>query len=691
MQADCVCGGADHLLACRRRRIKCGEERPICNNCVKSKRNCDGYSQRVIFKESMAGFRPGTMGGPADLSDPSLSFAHDSMSVAHQLSHYESTSGPGQAAFPTIAPRPPTQYAYAAMGRMSSHHVPQEETQDHYVERTHSTSVSPTGQQFHPGERPSPTHPVYGHDDHPTSLGEISPGLAQYGSQYQAGVPTAVQWRSMPETQQSVTTEAVGLPHHLGHPMTACIPPSTSTGTFPTSSGPFTTTQAPDLPANRLGNPIQQIPYHNPSHEVMFYAERSEDQLRRTALGQSHGFHGPSGNEQLHGFQQLYQEHHELAQLGQVGPVASISMNPPPVRYVHGAPVQTDEEFGGSESDDDMDLDLSIGVVAPAARPPSHPDNRLTAFMALQGGDQDGRPLRTFKASLDQPNMLATYRPSPAASPLRDLQTARIFYHFITATAPSFTAFERHPANPSMLFTGAPVPASQQSLWTYTIPTMALSSPPLMHAILAISSLHISKLQGGTTVPSLKHYHMALRRVARYVGIPSKRGETATLAATLLLGFWEVMATEHAKWNSHLLGARQLLEEIDFSGITKQIKAAKELRRHQLVSGLDESTTILPQKAHKIREDVRAGVEEDVDEALVALFMGRTLRYDESGRLTHERIDKAPGHPRTGLTAKDIEEYEVRLDLFWWYAKQDMYQSVLSGNGLLYVMSVKRR
>lgn len=37
-------------LTCRKRRIKCGEERPICNNCVKSKRQCEGYNQRVIFK-----------------------------------------------------------------------------------------------------------------------------------------------------------------------------------------------------------------------------------------------------------------------------------------------------------------------------------------------------------------------------------------------------------------------------------------------------------------------------------------------------------------------------------------------------------------------------------------------------------------------------------------------------------------
>jgi hypothetical protein len=37
-------------LTCRKRRIKCGEERPTCNNCIKSKRQCEGYNQRVIFK-----------------------------------------------------------------------------------------------------------------------------------------------------------------------------------------------------------------------------------------------------------------------------------------------------------------------------------------------------------------------------------------------------------------------------------------------------------------------------------------------------------------------------------------------------------------------------------------------------------------------------------------------------------------
>jgi hypothetical protein len=37
-------------LTCRKRRLKCGEERPTCTNCVKSKRQCEGYYQRIVYK-----------------------------------------------------------------------------------------------------------------------------------------------------------------------------------------------------------------------------------------------------------------------------------------------------------------------------------------------------------------------------------------------------------------------------------------------------------------------------------------------------------------------------------------------------------------------------------------------------------------------------------------------------------------
>ena len=54
-------------LTCRKRRIKCGEERPICNNCIKSKRHCEGYNQRVIFKPLAVDWRSSQQGSSSTL------------------------------------------------------------------------------------------------------------------------------------------------------------------------------------------------------------------------------------------------------------------------------------------------------------------------------------------------------------------------------------------------------------------------------------------------------------------------------------------------------------------------------------------------------------------------------------------------------------------------------------------------
>ena len=48
------------MLACRRRRIKCGEEKPVCKNCKKSNRVCEGYAPRVAFKPHLSTGNPGT-------------------------------------------------------------------------------------------------------------------------------------------------------------------------------------------------------------------------------------------------------------------------------------------------------------------------------------------------------------------------------------------------------------------------------------------------------------------------------------------------------------------------------------------------------------------------------------------------------------------------------------------------------
>ena len=90
-------------LACRRRRIKCGEERPTCSNCVKSKRNCEGYTPRVIFKDPLGAYRPSA-------STASGGGSHFQPLATHNgaIAQYGPLQ-PGnasQAPLPVIAPRP---------------------------------------------------------------------------------------------------------------------------------------------------------------------------------------------------------------------------------------------------------------------------------------------------------------------------------------------------------------------------------------------------------------------------------------------------------------------------------------------------------------------------------------------------------------------------------------------------------
>lgn len=87
-------------IACRKRRIKCDEGRPTCNNCLKSKRHCEGYNQRVVFKDPFRA-QAHPLNGPFD----PLSYLS---SHGHHLSQFGSLSGrPGHGTLPNLAPKPP--------------------------------------------------------------------------------------------------------------------------------------------------------------------------------------------------------------------------------------------------------------------------------------------------------------------------------------------------------------------------------------------------------------------------------------------------------------------------------------------------------------------------------------------------------------------------------------------------------
>ena len=213
-----------------------------------------------------------------------------------------------------------------------------------------------------------------------------------------------------------------------------------------------------------------------------------------------------------------------------------------------------------------------------------------------------------------------------------------------------------------------------------TLPTIALRSHALMHAMLALSSLHIARLQNTSIMASLRHYHLAIRRLARDVGSPTKRKHLATVATTLLLGYYEVTSGDHSKWCDHLLGSNQLLKQVDFAGMTKYIwQKRREILNTRQRNTIGEETYDEPADL-----PLELLTEEEVDENLIGALMGKAVNYAQFGEIVEDLNWRRKS--RTGFSQRELELYSTQRDLYWWYLKQDTLQSLLSQNKPLCVV-----
>lgn len=78
-------------------------------------------------------------------------------------------------------------------------------------------------------------------------------------------------------------------------------------------------------------------------------------------------------------------------------------------------------------------------------------------------------------------------------------------------------------------------------------------------------------------------------------------------------------------------------------------------------------------------DDPFAEKEATVDEKLIGAITGRAVNYDEFGTVETGHLPT----PKKHFTRKDIENFRIQCDLHWWYCKQDMIHSMISGNRLL--------
>ncbi|KAL2061838.1 hypothetical protein VTL71DRAFT_7216 [Oculimacula yallundae] len=624
-------------LTCRKRRIKCGEERPTCSNCTKSKRQCEGYNQRVVFKDPLSGYRPPV----PQFSQSSFSNSGYSQSTGRRESHSQSGSSQTPLA---IAPKP------SAFIGNPVEQVALSSSQNRKSSSTTSNMPAPirqgtknqpraklqlqqkpldTSGSSHVLERPSPNNRVAHYDFNALVKQECGEATSYSPSQ-----TTPSDWSAGPSSAASFRP--------------SYSPANWEPGAYPPSAG--------DRIEHR-GSIVSINSQYEPSPEQ--HAQRADIQAKKTVYPR---------NWQGHQKTEVYPPPAPNWSLGQPLPQDRPDFE------------DLDDPFDVSEDEEDINMaDDQFGGLHDDPHDTHLKRNDLGIVVAVQAGqDKQGLSLRSFVSFIDRPDMLATYTPSSQSTPLRDQMTARIFCHFVNVTGPCMSMYERYPSNPALMFQGTPVPKSQQHIWAYTFPTLALNNPALLHAMLAIASLHISKLQGGPITASYKHYALSLRRIGKCLSLPNRRGQPATLAAALLLAFYECWAADHQKWSNHLLGAKVLVKEIEFAAMTRYIKRKKLQKQHEIL----ERQHHAHDNGFEYDFDDQDSLQDndEIDEGIVGTLMGRKISYDQYGHIIED--DRHAGTWGKEYTERDLEIYETQRDLFWWYCKQDAYQSILGGGKL---------
>ncbi|KAL5115167.1 hypothetical protein ACEQ8H_006921 [Pleosporales sp. CAS-2024a] len=698
-------------LTCRKRRIKCGEERPTCANCIKSKRQCEGYNQRVIFKTPIENWPnhastiqyhtsmlPGTRNQAYQPSLPTSPSRETSLSSiqTRPLDNFEfaaANPGPDGALAVSQQSMAGTSQIYTQGTRYQQplpsphhHHHQQQQQQPPLLSPHHHARPSPTASYF---AQPSPTDtsPPLHYTHELTASYHPSP---QYNQDPTAYTQLSVSYDTNAESAADISQEMPPQPLYHHQPITQVDEQNSYHS--PSSVSPPSDHQynmfAETRPALPRYNSHAQITTQRMQVDVvgMSQAGPYDFPVSVPRIGYDHSSYAsvqiPIHNLTL---DVKYMQHPVLVshptnsharqnvpQLLQSGFGGQDHVSPTQVLY-DAAVENEDDDYWDVQSDEEMldreDQDNGESMLA------STEFNMIRRIHHEQASELAIRRHDSFIYD----GLLTHYKPEYAASPLRNIKTARVFAHYIHVTGPSVSIYERNPRNSSMMFEDS-LPTAQQSLWTYTLPLKALGNQGLLHAMLALASLQIAKLQGASLTPSYKHYAYSLKRLSRSLGSSAQRLSVSTLATSMLLAYYEVWTAEHVKWSTHLVGAAQLLTELDFPSLTRE---ARRLKAAQFAEeGLfpyRNPELLIDQKQFNKTLHERAMMP---DQNLVSTIIGKKVNYDDFGMIVEKsgaRYDK-----RTDSAQPlDLRKFETLQDLYWWYCRHDAFQSMISGNPLI--------
>ncbi|KIX02642.1 uncharacterized protein Z518_08584 [Rhinocladiella mackenziei CBS 650.93] len=568
-------------LTCRKRRIKCGEEKPVCKNCIKSKRECAGYVQPLVYKQQ-------THGPPPTI--------HDSRERILSIQD----EGGGSGGFFNLRLQQEQQYLETYPGFDPAIPSPYQQL--------------PFGASYHAFPFALPNDPSY------TTVPHAGGTYGWQNTQYPRGQP----YPGM------VDPTGTGVP---GFPMTHDPTGASSNSSLPLD--PQLLRQPGHTGASAIPTPSQPpLPAfpgeHRFSQELNFVQSYPQ-----ASISQPYGILNEAIDEEN----------------------VSIAAGPIP------DPLTVDDDYEDSDDPFDVEMDeqeqdLSFQDAA----------NNLTEILD-RSGQRGWRTARPHASRRSQYQTVTTFRPAMTLSPLRDERNEHIFCHFVEITSHCISIFERHHFSP--------ISAPARTLWNFTIPALALSHPALAHAILALGALHLAKLHNTSEDPAVKHFTYAVRRVGKLLGLPKRRHEIATLATVLVLGFYEVVNGDHSRWNLHLSGATKLVLEHDFAATTRTARRMRQGAKARVNQWTAQFA--LTEENYARVAGIPLPLLDDIDWEVDATLVSRLTGYpvDDDHQVQHNFPLVAD------LTEKDIEEFKAKMDLRWWYCKQDIFQSMVSGDPLL--------
>ncbi|CAO2652798.1 Nn.00g022090.m01.CDS01 [Neocucurbitaria sp. VM-36] len=692
-------------LTCRKRRIKCGEERPTCANCIKSKRQCEGYNQRVVFKPPIGDWPnhpgvvstiqyhtsmlPGSRNPPFRGSQP-VSQAQDNTlgSIQPQplnsfdFSNVDPNSGVGA---------PNVHQVFVGGGHGYAHEpnyhqpLPSPLHQQPLHSPHHQTHMSTTAASYFP--QPSPVHTSpptqFKHDPNASYPGSLS------YSQSPAYPPVSIAYDSHLDSKPTMSQQQ---PLYR-QSYQSSNQPEAETGYRSHASVSPRSEQYPQYPEPRPAvqryNSQTQTPIHSLRDSSADMSQAGSYNLTAAVSNAdfSHSSYPPvqipiydMTSDVKYMQQPVLEQPVAVSQTQQSQPQLLMSgfggddYNSPTQVLDEAAIENEDDDYWDVQSDEEM-IDMEFENNEDALL--TSGDFNNIRRIHLENFNELG--IRRYDTFLYD-GLLSQYRPEYAASPLRNPKTARVFAHYIHVTGPNLSIYERNPRNPTLIFEGA-TPPTQQGLWTYILPLKALSHQGLLHAMLALASLHIARLQGASVTPSYKHYAYSLKRLGRSLSHPRKRLSISTLATSLLLAYYEVWTAEHVKWSTHLVGAAQLITELDFRSLTREarrLRAAETAQERQYPYQNPEMLIDQRLFEQRLNESIMMP-----DEGLVSTIVGKKVSYDEFGMVFEENgARQETGSSLPG--ALDLRNFETLQDLYWYRARHDTYQSIVSGKPLIH-------